>query len=81
MAVGEATMIDESLPPSLRTVPNKSMMSMTLEELREEHDYWDRKIAGATGWGAAVGVWSSLRKQAANWIAQRESEASDRGSG
>lgn len=54
---------------------SKAFKDMTLEELKAEYDYWDRKILAATQWGAALGAAAEFRDECAGWIARREREA------
>jgi hypothetical protein len=41
---------------------SKPFRDMTDNELREEWKMWDEKVRNASGWGAAVAVANSFRK-------------------
>ncbi len=59
----------DDLPESLAAKPNIPWSLQTLEQLRQERDYWDRKITlgGAAGFAAA-----EFKRECARWIARRE---------
>lgn len=68
-------MADLALPPSLAVTPNIPLERQTLRELRLERDYWQSKIEGAGGWGAALKAANDFRRGCEAWIARREREA------
>lgn len=53
---------------------SKPFSEMTLDELRAEHEHWDKKIREATGWGAAVGAADEFRRDCAREIRRRGGE-------
>ncbi len=64
----QETVMDES------KVSSKPFHEMTLPELRAELEVWDRKIAEAPRWGAALTAAYEFREQCLSWIARRERE-------
>lgn len=62
------------LPPSLAVVPNIPYQEQTLEQLRLEYEYWDRKVSEATGWGASLKAADDFRRACDVWIKRREAE-------
>lgn len=70
-------MIDETikdqLPPSLAIVPNTPHSEQTLEQLRAERAYWDRKIKESRGPASAVAA-AEFCDECDQWIRIREAE-------
>ena len=66
------------LPPSLAVIPNIPHSEQTLEQLRAERDYWDRKVREAPGWGASLSAAAGFRESCNVWIRRREKEASEK---
>jgi hypothetical protein len=66
------------LPPSLRTVPNRNLRDLSLEELKEERDYYEKKLSESNGWGAVVGEYHKMRKACDRVIAEREPATAER---
>lgn len=62
------------LPPSLQVTPNIPWADQTIEQLRLERDYWERKVEETTGF-ASASVADQFRMACEKWIARREKEA------
>ena len=62
------------LPPSLACVPNIPLSEQTLEQLRQEHAWWQAKVEAATEWGAAIGVAAKFASACEREIQRRQSQ-------
>jgi hypothetical protein len=63
-----------SLSPITPKAHNKQFSDMTLQELREEWQYWIERIAEAPQWGASVASAIEFHNEATKWIAKREKQ-------
>lgn len=63
----------EQLPPSLRVSPNIAPEHQTLDQLRAERDYWQRRVEKAPGFASAKAA-DDFRRGCETWIRKREAE-------
>ncbi len=67
--------IDKAASEVLPKTHKKLFKDMTLQELREEREFWKQKLENGGCWGASVTAASEFLKDCDRWIARREKES------
>ena len=58
-------------PPSLAVSPNIDVRDQTVDQLKAEYCYWERKLAMTPRWGAAAGAARDFRDSCSRELKRR----------